>query len=123
MLANSLVKIDASTNEIVDVVDVSVDPCHVDVVGVYVFVAGHDDVTISRIELSSVELTTSGRFDATIIIGAEGASALWSFSTAVDEFTYIDGPSFEPEDVVPLLGLHTLLQACVEACGVSLWVS
>ena len=122
-MANSLVKIDAATNEIVDVVEVGGDPGQVEVVGGYVFVAGQEDGTISRIELSSGELTTSGRFDATGSIGAEGASALWSVSTAGDEVTQIDAPSFEPRDAVPLPALHTLLQAWVEAGGGSLWVS
>ena len=123
VVANSLVKIDAATNEIVDVVEVGGDPGQVEVVGGYVFVAGQEDGTISRIELSSGELTTSGRFDATGSIGAEGASTLWSVSTAGDEVTQIDAPSFEPQDAVPLPVLHTLLQAWVEAGGGSLWVS
>ena len=102
VVANSLVKIDAATNEIVDVVEVGGDPGQVEVVGDYVFVAGQEDGTMSRVELSSGELTTSGRFDATGSIGAEGASALWSVSTAGDEVTQIDAASFEPLDAVPL---------------------
>ena len=51
VVANSLVKIDAATNEIVDVLEVGADPGQVEVVGDYVFVGSQEDGTISRIEL------------------------------------------------------------------------
>ena len=123
VVANSLVKIDVASNEVADVVPVGGDPGQVEVVGDYVFVAGQDDGTISRLELSSGELTTSGRFDATGSISADGASALWSVSTARDEVTQIDARSFEPRDAVPLPTHHTFLQAWAEVGGGSLWVS
>ena len=123
VVANSLVKIDAATNEIADVVDVGGDPGQVEVAGDYVFVAGQEDGTISRIDLSTGEVETSGRFDATGSLSGDGASSLWSVSTSRDEVTQIDAVSFEPRDAVPLPALHTLLQAWVEVGGGSLWVS
>ena len=121
--ANSLVQIDATTNEIVDVVGVGGDPGQVEVAGDYVFVTGQDDGTISRIDRFSGELTTSGRFDATGSLSRDAASSLWSVSTPRDEVTQIDARAFEPRDEVPLPARHTLLQAWVEVGGGSLWVS
>ena len=123
VVANSLVKIDAATNEIVDVVEVGGDPGQVEVVGDYVFVTGQEDGTISRIELASGELTTSGRFDATGSLSADGDSRLWSASVTGDEVTQIDAASFESLEGVPLPGHRTLFQAWTEVGGGSLWVS
>ena len=123
VVANSLVQIDVATNEIADVVQVGGDPGQVEAVGDYVFVTGQDDGTISRIDHSSGELTTSGRFDATGGLSRDGASSLWSVSTTRDEVTQIDAPSFEARAEVPIPALHTLLQAWVEVGGGSLWVS
>ena len=57
---NALVKIDADTNEVVDVIPVGRAPGEVAVVGDYVVVSSEQDATLTRVDGGSGETTTSG---------------------------------------------------------------
>ncbi|HYI75457.1 MAG TPA: hypothetical protein VEW90_09310 [Gaiellaceae bacterium] len=61
-------KIDAETNEIVDVIPVGRDPGQVRVVGEYVLVSSETDQTLTRVAADTGEVTTSG---------ASGADEAW----------------------------------------------
>jgi DNA-binding SARP family transcriptional activator/DNA-binding beta-propeller fold protein YncE len=123
VVANSLVKIDARTNRVVDVVPVGHDPGQLAVVGDYVFVAGQDDGTLTRVHRGSGETATSGRYDPTGSIAGAGDKALWVVSAARDRVSWLDAESLEGIDGVPLPRTDTLLQSWVEVGGDSVWVS
>ena len=75
---DSLVKIDPTTNKIVDAFPVGQNPGPPAVVGGYVFVASEAEGTLYRVDVRSGKAIASGRFDASGLgIAGEGNSRLW----------------------------------------------
>jgi YVTN family beta-propeller protein len=118
---NSVVKIDAETNEVVDAVPVPRDPGQVRVVGEYVFVASEAEKTLTRIAARTGKVTTSGLSGADGGLAAGGDRFVWVTSlsrarvsrTAVESMLVVDGVSLPRDPVI----------AHVATGGGSLWVS
>ena len=94
VVPNSLVKIDVETNEIVDVVGVGGEPGEVEIVGDYVFVASKDEGTLSRFDMRTRDLTTSGRYRTSGALDHQGTAWLW---VASGESAQV--PRIEPESL------------------------
>ena len=73
----SLVKIDADTNKIVDVAPVGRSPREVEVVGDYAFAASESDGTLTRVDNRTGAVTNSGQYDARDGLAGEGEEWLW----------------------------------------------
>ena len=118
---NSVVKIDAETNEVVDVIPVPQDPGQIRVVGEYVFVASEAEKTLTRIAARTGDVTTSGLSGADRGLAAGGDRFVWVTSlsrarasrTDVENMLLVDGVSL-PRD---------LEGAFAVTGGGSLWVS
>lgn len=121
IVPNSLVKIDAATNEIVDVLPVGRNPGDVAVVGRYVFVASEDDATLTRIDVGSGEVTTSGASGADAGLAGAGDRFVWTASLRRARVTRVNVESLLPIDGVPLAS--NIFLAFVALGGGSLWVS
>lgn len=98
---NSVVKIDADSNEVVDVIPVGRDPGQVRVVGEYVFVASEADKTLTQIDARTGEVATSGASGADGGLAAAGDRFVWATSVsrgrvsrvAADSMLLVDGVS------------------------------
>lgn len=123
VVPNSVVRIDADTNEIVDVVGVGRDPGQLAVAGDYLFVAGQEDGTLTRVHLSSGEIETSGRYDLTGSVASAGGQSLWAVGVGRDEVVALDSVTLERIEGVSLPRSSNLLQAWVEVGADSLWVA
>jgi class 3 adenylate cyclase/DNA-binding beta-propeller fold protein YncE len=118
---DSVVKIDAESNEIVDVIPVGREPGQVRVVGEYVLVASEAEKTLTRIAARTGDVTTSGLSGADGGLAAGGDQFVWATSlsrarvlrTDVENMLVVDGVSL-PRD---------LGAAFVATGGGSLWVS
>jgi len=121
VVPNSLVKIDPETNEIVDVIPVGENPGQVETVGGHVFVAGHDDGTLTRVDMRSGEVTTSGRHDAGGSIASAGDQSLWVASPSRAEVVRVDSSSLEAGYRVRLP--RYVYEAFIALGGGSLWVA
>ena len=86
----SLVKIDAATNEIVDVTRVGRSPREVEVVGDYAFVASDADGTLTRVDIRTGAVTYSGQYDARDGLAGEGEEWLWVGSVGRQQVTRVD---------------------------------
>lgn len=75
--AESLVKIDAESNEIVDVIPVGEFPREVAVVGDYAFVVSEGDGTLTRVDSRTGAVRNSGQYDASDGLAGEGDESLW----------------------------------------------
>ncbi len=124
----SLIKIDADTNEIVDVIPVGRSPREVEVVGDYVFVASEADGTLTRVDSRTGAVTNSGQYDASDSIAGEGDEWLWVTSVGRQQVTRVDVelPEIDVEDRVE--GPHVPLpanlgSAALAVGGGSLWVA
>jgi DNA-binding SARP family transcriptional activator/streptogramin lyase len=121
VVPNSLLKVDPRTNEIVDVITVGETPGQPVVVGDYVFVAGEDDGTLTRVHMRSGQVTTSGRQDASGSIAGAGDEWLWVVSTRHSEVSRVEVASLGSFDRVGLP--RNLDRAFIAVGGGSLWVS
>ena len=117
---DSLVKIDTTSNEIVDVVRVGRNPGQVAIVGRYVFVTSQRDQTLHRIDLRSGEVTVSGAYAAGGALAGAGRY-LWVVSEKRAEVVRIDVESLLPGHRIPLR--RDLAHAFVSLGGGSLWIS
>jgi YVTN family beta-propeller protein len=128
VVPDSLVKVDARTHEVVDVFPVGRDTGVVALVGRYVFVANDEDGTLTRIERSTGELVTSGRYDAGRGIAGQGAKWLWVGSPNRHEVTRADvewlgdRDDGSSEQRVPI-GKSSGKDTLVEVGERSLWIS
>jgi DNA-binding SARP family transcriptional activator/streptogramin lyase len=121
VVPNSLVKIDAETNEIVDVVPVGREPGEVSVVGKYVFVSSQADKTLTRVTSNTSEVRTSGASGADGGLAAAGDRFVWVTSLSRARVERVDADSMLIVDGVAIprhLGL-----ADVAVGRGSLWVS
>ena len=117
----SLVKIEAETNEIVDVIPVGRSPGEVEIVGDYVFVASRDDATLSRLDTRTGTLTNSGRYSADGSIASQGDLWLWVASGSRHELSQVDVESLESHTTLPVP--ENSERAFIGVGGGSLWVS
>jgi DNA-binding SARP family transcriptional activator len=118
---NTLVKIDAETNEIVDVVPVGREPGEVRVVGGYVFVSSETDETLTRIAMDTGEVTTSGASGADGGLAAAGDRFVWVTSVNRARVERVDADSMLVVDGVAI-PRHLRLADVAVGRG-SLWVS
>jgi len=100
VVPGSLVKIDLESGKVVDVVPVGSDPAAIEIVGRYVFAASEDDGTLTRIDTRTGAVVTSGKYDATGDLAAEGAKRVWVASIGRGQVTAIDAalPLLDPAD-------------------------
>jgi YVTN family beta-propeller protein len=87
---NSLVKIDARTHRIVDVIPVGSYPGQVRVVGDYVFVESKGEGTLTRVDRRTGTKVTSGRYDAEDGLAWEGGHRLWVGSVSRGQVRSVD---------------------------------
>jgi class 3 adenylate cyclase/DNA-binding beta-propeller fold protein YncE len=121
IMPNSVVKIDADTNEVVDAIAVGRDPGQIRVVGEYVFVASEAEKTLTRITARTGEVTTSGLSGADGGLAAAGDRFVWATSLSRDQVTRTDAENMLVVDGVSLP--RDLGAAFVATGGGSLWVS
>jgi DNA-binding beta-propeller fold protein YncE len=74
---NSVVKIDARTHKIVDVIAVGRVPHEIAVAGDYVFAASKGDGTLTRVDRRTRSVVNSGKYDATSGLAWDGGARLW----------------------------------------------
>jgi YVTN family beta-propeller protein len=86
----SLVRIDADSNEIVGVTPVGRSPREVEVVGDYAFAASESDGTITRVDSRTGAVLNSGQYDASDGLAGEGDESLWVASVGRQQVTRVD---------------------------------
>jgi DNA-binding SARP family transcriptional activator len=102
VVPDSVVKIDPKSGEIVDVFRVGGEPFTPAVVGDYVFVSSEKDDTLSRIDVRSGEVATTGRLPSPAGIAAGADKTLWVGSFEGNEVRQIDAADFELRGVITL---------------------
>ena len=120
-VANSLVQIDAETNEIVDVVPVGRQPGDIAVVGEYVFVSSEEDATLTRVDIDSGEVTTSGAAGADLGLAPMGDRFIWAVSLQQDRVTRVHAENLQSIDGIRLTPDLALVFVAVGSG--SLWVT
>jgi len=100
VLGDSLVKIDVESGKVVDVVPVGRIPNDIEIVGRYVFAASEGDGTLTRVDTRTGAVVTSGKFDASDGLAAQGAKRVWVASVDRRRVTSVDAalPHVDPED-------------------------
>src|SRR5262245_16566890 len=128
VVPGSLVKVDLESGKVVDVVPVGRDPAAIEIVGRYVFAASEDDGTLTRVDTRTGAVVTSGKYDATGDLAAEGAKRLWVASTGGGQVALVDAalPLADPADPrssprVPLPGDTT--GTALTVGGGALWIA
>jgi class 3 adenylate cyclase/streptogramin lyase len=121
VVPNSLVRIDTTTNEIADVFPVGRNPGDVAIVGPYVFVSSEEDATLTRIDVRSGDVTTSGTSGADSSLAAEGDSFVWAASLRRGRVTRLNAENLLEIEDVPLSSGLSLASVAVGAG--SLWIS
>jgi YVTN family beta-propeller protein len=84
------VKIDLESGKVVDVVPVGRIPNKIEIVGRYVFAASEGDGTLTRVDTRTGAVVSSGKYDASGDLAAEGAKRLWVPSVRRREATSVD---------------------------------
>lgn len=107
VVPDSLVKIDARTNKIVDVISLGQQPGPLALVGPYVFTSSARDNTLSRIDRDSGDVVTKGGFTRPRGLAADGPTLVWVVNEGRHEVLQLDTTTLEPVDriVVPSSGL------------------
>jgi serine/threonine-protein kinase len=102
VVGDSLVKIDLESDKIVDVVPVGRIPNDIEIVGRYVFAASEGDGTLTRVDTRTGAVVTSGKFDASDGLAAEGAKRVWVASVDRRQVMSVDAalPLVNPDDRV-----------------------
>ena len=118
VVPESLVKIDAETNAIVDVIPVGGGPAFVDVVGDYVFVASGDDATLSRVDTRDGDVRASGRYAADSGLAAQGKQLLWVASESRGAVSQVGAESLETTASLTTVEPH----GAIGVGGGSVWV-
>jgi YVTN family beta-propeller protein len=103
VVPDSLVKVDLKSGKIVDVVPVGRDPAAIEIVGRYLFAASEGDGTLTRVDTRTGAVVTSGKYDATGDLAAEGAKRVWVSSVGRRQVTAVDAalPLLDPADRTP----------------------
>ena len=120
IVPDSLVKIDARTNKIVDVISVGQQPGPLAIVGPYLFASSAKDNTLSRIDRESGDVVTKGGFARPRGLAADGPSLVWVVNEGRHEVVRLDTTTMEPLDrfLVPSAGLGYLTVG-----GGTLWLT
>jgi YVTN family beta-propeller protein len=127
VVPDSLVKIDARTHKIVDVIPVGRSPDAIEVAGKYVFAASGGDGTLTRIDRRTGAVVTSGHYDAGGGLAWDRPHGLWVGSVGRGVAERIDtrlppyDPAATPNQQVPLPPGHGLTSLDVRAG--SLWIA
>jgi hypothetical protein len=87
---DSLVKIDLESGKIVDVRPMGRIPSQIEIVGRYVFAASEGDGTLTRVDTRTGAVVTSGKFDASGSLAADGAKRVWVASVGRGQVTSVD---------------------------------
>jgi YVTN family beta-propeller protein len=90
VLPDSLVRIDLESDKIVGVVSVGRIPNEIAIVGRYVFAVSEGDGTLTRVDTRTGAVVTSGKFDASDSLAAEGAKRVWVSSVGRRQVTLVD---------------------------------
>jgi class 3 adenylate cyclase len=100
VVPESLVKVDLESDKVVDVVPVGRIPREIEMVGRYVFVASGGDGTLTRVDTRTDAVVSSGKFDASDGLAAEGTKRVWVASVPRRQVTLVDAtlPLVEPEE-------------------------
>src|SRR5262245_50011845 len=102
VLPDSLVKIDLESGKVVDVVPVGRIPLETEIVGRYVFASSAGDGTLTRVDTRTGAVVTSGKFDASGDLAAEGAKRVWVASIGRGQVTSVDAalPLVDPAEQI-----------------------
>ena len=100
VVPDSLVKIDLESDKIVDVVPVGRIPREIEIVGRYVFAVSEGDGTLTRVDTRTGAVVSSGKYDASGGLAAEGAKRVWVASVGRRQVTSVDAalPLVDPEN-------------------------
>ena len=120
VVPDSLVKIDATSNEIVDVVRVGRDPGQVVIAGGYVLVTSQRDQTLHRVDPRSGEVVVSGAYAPSDALARVGRF-LWIVNQNRAEVVRIDAESLRPSHRILLP--RSFVNAFVAVGGGSVWIS
>jgi YVTN family beta-propeller protein len=123
VVPDSLVKVDLESGKIVDVAPVGRIPGEIEIVGRYVFAVSEGDGTLTRVDTRTGAVSTSGKFDASDGLAAEGAKRVWVASVGRRQVTLVDAAlPVDPGDPlsVPLPGGTTGTALAVG--GGALWI-
>jgi serine/threonine protein kinase len=126
VVPNSLVKIDATTRKVVDVVPVGRIPDEITVAGRYVFAASQGDGTLTRVDRRTGSVVTSGRYDASDGLAWEGHNRLWVGSVGRRVVQLVDAtlPPYDLGASLPYVPLPRGTHGMSLAVGAdSLWIA
>jgi len=100
VVPDSLVKIDLESDKVVDVLPVGRIPLETEIVGRYVFASSEGDGTLTRVDTRTGAVVTSGKYDASGDLAAEGAKRVWVASIGRGRVTSVDAalPLVDPAD-------------------------
>jgi hypothetical protein len=103
---DSLAKIDLESGKIVDVVPLGRIPLETEIVGRFVFASSEGDGTLTRVDTRTGAVVTSGKYDATGGLAAEGAKRVWVASIGRGQVTAVDAalPLLDPAERIPAPG-------------------
>jgi YVTN family beta-propeller protein len=90
VVPDSLVKVDLESGKVVDVVPVGRTLTEIEIVGRYVFAASEGDGTLTRVDTRTGAVVSSGKFDASGGLAAEGAKRMWVASVGRRQVTLVD---------------------------------
>jgi YVTN family beta-propeller protein len=90
VVPESLVKVDLRSGKVVDVVPVGRIPADIEIVGRYVFAASEGDGTLTRVDTRTGAVVSSGKYDASGGLAAEGATRVWVASDRRRQVTLVD---------------------------------
>lgn len=127
-MPNSVVKIDARTHKIVDVIAVGRVPHEIAVAGDYVFAASKGDRTLTRVDRRTGSVVNSGKYDATSGLAWDGGARLWVGSAGrrrvqvVDAGLPTDDLGLEPSAAFVPVPPYTVSAALRVGAG-SLWIA
>jgi YVTN family beta-propeller protein len=125
VVPDSLVKINLESDKIVDVVPVGRIPNEIEIVGRYVFAASEGDGTLTRVDTRTGAVVTSGKFDASGGLAADGAERVWVASVGRRQVTSVDAalPVVDPEDTISHPRVPLPRGASLTVGGGALWIA
>jgi YVTN family beta-propeller protein len=135
VVPDSLVKVDLESDKIVDVVPVGRIPREIEIVGQYVFAVSEGDGTLTRVDTRTGAVVSSGKFDASDGLAAEGAKRVWVASVGRRQVTLVDAalpvvthdrpaPRDRPRDTAPRVPLpRDTTATSLTVGGGSLWIA
>ena len=129
VVPDSLVKVDLESGKIVDVVPVGKIPGEIEIVGRYVFAASEGDGTLTRVDTRTGAVVSSGKYDASGDLAAEGAKRVWVASVRRRQVTSVDAALPLVDSADPISSPHVRLPRdstigpSLTVGGGSLWIA